>query len=64
MPTYTFCCQKCKDSPYEEIVKSITDDTVPLCKICHREMVHVIQPSTFILKGGAWANEGYSRGRK
>lgn len=60
MPRYNFRCPKCHREL--EIVKSINDETVPLCcgEDCGPiEMVQVFSPTAFILKGGGWAKDGY-----
>lgn len=62
MPTYEFRCPKC--SKTIELVRSINDETLPLC--CEQEcgaieMERIISQTGFSLKGGGWANEGYSK---
>ncbi len=62
MPLYTFECPKCKERI--ELMKSIKDDSCPLCCIegCDGiEMNHIIVGSSFHLKGLGWAAEGYSK---
>lgn len=62
MPTYEFRCPKCNQSI--EIVKSMSDESVPLC--CEPDcsgipMVQQISLSSFHLKGLGWSAEGYSK---
>ena len=62
MPTYEYMCQKCKHRI--EIVKSITDESVPLCcesSCAAAPMEQQISLSSFHLKGLGWSAEGYSK---
>ncbi len=62
MPFYEFECPKCHD--LIELMKSIRDETLPLC--CAEgcggiQMEQIISRSGFHLKGLGWAAEGYSK---
>lgn len=62
MPTYEFECPKCRKTI--ELVRSMKDESVPLC--CEDncggiEMQQIISKSSFQLKGLGWAAEGYSK---
>lgn len=62
MPTYVYECPRCQRR--QELVQSVKDRISPLCfeEACGQaEMVTVIQPSAFILKGSGWAKDGYAR---
>lgn len=62
MPTHCFRCPKCHREL--ELVRSIKDETVPLC--CSEdcgpiEMEQIITKTSFILQGGGWFKDGYSK---
>lgn len=74
MPTYVYECPTCKDRV--ELVQKF-DEKAPTCEKCEHhpvgcpdgcsngpDMVKVIVPSTFILKGSGWAKDGYGGGKK
>lgn len=60
MPIYTYACSKCK-AEVEEIQK-FDDPPPPKCEKCGAEgsMTKTMSPSNFQLKGGGWADDGYS----
>lgn len=62
MPLYEYYCEVC--NKIYEITKSITDDQVEYCRNCSREMERLISRSNFVLKGGGWASDGYSKTKK
>lgn len=70
MPTYVYECPSCEER--QEVVRRITEEEVkPRCKNCCEgddpdnddglEMNRVITPTTFVLKGGCWAKDGYKK---
>lgn len=64
MPTYSYECRSCGTT--KDIVRGIKEDEVkPKCENCFElgnpEMQRVITPTTFILKGGCWAKDGYKK---
>lgn len=65
MPRYEFVCPKCKQAI--ELERSINDETTPLC--CSEgcggiEMEQIISRTSFALRGGGWADSGYSKDRQ
>jgi len=66
MPTYTYECEFCKDRV--ELIQKISEKKNPVCTRpdCNlpdgsqRVMETVMMPSSFVLKGGGWAKDGYS----
>lgn len=64
MPTYLYYCEECKKE-FEEI-HSITIELqeCPKCKEFGKEPTRpkrLITATNFILAGGGWANNGYSK---
>ena len=60
MPLYTYVCTECKED-VEELQKF--DDPAPSrCEKCGKEnsMKKTMGVSNFQLKGGGWADDGYS----
>ena len=60
MPVYEFECSACKIAI--EIQMKITDDRLPVCQECHKEMKKIMSRTSFILKGGGsgWFRDGYT----
>ena len=68
MPVYEYQCPSCN---YECEVMQKFNDPSPICEFCSRgnphdpdndaHMVKQISHSSFILKGGGWAKQGYSK---
>jgi len=59
MPLYEYICLECK-TPFEAFRKM--DDPPPPCPKCGKESEKTVSQSTFRLKGGGWAEDGYSNG--
>lgn len=61
MPLYDFQCPKCHK--VLEISKSLDDKSLPLCceENCGVEMIRLLSPTSFQLKGGGWYRDGYSK---
>ena len=59
MPLYEFKCRKCEKEI--EIQQKVEDDP-PKC--CGEEMKRLISLSSFRLRGGGWANQGYQKDKK
>jgi putative FmdB family regulatory protein len=57
MPIYEFECPK--GSVTERLVRSGTQEIE--CPKCHEKAKKVMSLCTFVLKGGGWAADGYSR---
>ena len=58
MPMYEFACLECK-----RIIENIQkfEDREPDCDKCKQRMYRIISSSTFILKGGGWYKDGYTK---
>lgn len=57
MPVYEYKCPKCEHK-FEELVKH--DAPPPACPECGNESTEKqVSISTFKLKGGGWAEDGY-----
>lgn len=62
MPLYEYRCDQCSHQ-FERLVRARS--AKPKCSQCDSEQVtRLISSGGFILKGGGWANEGYSKGGK
>ena len=59
MPLYDLHC-KCG---YEEEKILKLDQEPPLCPKCGHQLKKVISATTFVLKGGGWAADGYSKNK-
>ena len=61
MPTYEYRCNNCEKT--FEVFKSIKDETVPSCPYCgSNDVIRLISPTSFILKGSGWYVTDYGRG--
>lgn len=59
MPVYEYQCESCR-STSTLLVKSF-DAAVPICQSCNKPMKKLLSQTSFVLKGGGWAADGYSR---
>ncbi len=60
MPIYEYKCNSC-NTVFEEIQK-FSDDPVKKCRHCSSTKVEkLISQSSFVLKGGGWYADGYSK---
>lgn len=61
MPLYEYKCRQCGDT-FEKLQK-FSDATLTVCE-CGKngEVVRVISPPAFHLKGGGWYKDGYGSG--
>ena len=60
MPIYEYKCSDCKKI-FEERQR-ITDDNLDECKFCKSSNIEkIISKSSFRLKGGGWAEDGYDK---
>lgn len=60
MPTYEYECGECKHEWASE--QSIKDDPEKRCPKCGKETAkRLISRSGFILQGGCWSTDGYSK---
>lgn len=59
MPIYEFSCENCKKE-FEVLVRSERKVGTPLCPDCRSSATRKkISKSSFQLKGGGWAFDGY-----
>ena len=62
MPIYEFKCEEC-DHRSEKLVRNELAIADCRCDECgSNELVRLMSASTFILKGGGWYVDGYSKG--
>ena len=59
MPIYEYECEKCKKS--FEVEQKLSEPKKKDCpqEGCTGEVKRLISPSSFVLKGGGWAKDGY-----
>ena len=62
MPTYEYECEAC--GKHAEYFQSIKDPPKTECEHCKGKLQRVIAPSGFILKGGGWYKDAYSKPKK
>lgn len=59
MPIYEYRCQECQQT-FEEWQKDFTERQVP-CPVCGGKAERLISSSSFVLKGGGWYSDLYSK---
>lgn len=59
MPIYEYRCQECQQT-FEEWQKDFTERLVP-CPVCGAKADRLISSSSFVLKGGGWYSDLYSK---
>ena len=62
MPIFEYKCPKC-DAKFERLLRSSGRDEPQPCpneKCDEKETKKLISQSSFMLKGGGWASDGYS----
>lgn len=57
MPAYDYECEKCGKK--ETLIQRMSEKKSPLC--CEQEMNTLIGATAFVLKGGCWAKDGYTK---
>lgn len=57
MPIYEYECKAC--GTLSEVIQKVGEDP-PTCT-CNTVMVKRVSTTSFILKGGGWATDGYGR---
>jgi len=59
MPIYEYRCQECQQT-FEEWQKDFTERQVP-CPVCGGKAERLISNTSFVLKGGGWYSDLYSK---
>jgi len=61
MPLYEFACLDCK-----RIIEKLQkfEDPEPNCDKCGQQMFRIISSTSFVLKGGGWYKDGYTKSEK
>jgi putative FmdB family regulatory protein len=61
MPTYEYCCDACGHE--FEASQRIIEPPIRTCVRCKKDaVIRKISRPSFVLKGGGWYADGYSRG--
>lgn len=59
MPIYEYRCQECQQT-FEEWQKDFAERQVP-CPVCGGKAERLISSTSFVLKGGGWYSDLYSK---
>jgi len=59
MPIYEYRCQDCQQT-FEEWQKDFIDRQVP-CPVCGAKSERIMSNTSFVLKGGGWYTDLYSK---
>ena len=59
MPIYEYRCQECQQS-FEEWQKDFSEHHVS-CPVCGGKAERLISSTSFVLKGGGWYSDSYSK---
>ncbi len=59
MPLYEYECQSCHT--HSEVSQSIHDAALTVCDKCGGPLVRLIGATSFVLKGGGWYKDLYSK---
>jgi putative FmdB family regulatory protein len=62
MPIYEYQCRSCGDE--FEALQKVGERPLRRCKKCSGRLDKLISRTSFLLKGGGWYSEGYTRGGK
>ena len=62
MPLYEFSCEPC-DKDFELLIRMEKSEEPQNCPKCGKEGKKKVSRSSFTLKGGGWAADGYSTGQ-
>ena len=63
MAVYEYMCEKC-NYVIEEYVPTSSISEWTFCPKCGEKAKKIISNSTFVLKGGGWYAQGYSKEKK
>ena len=59
MPIYEYECMKCEKR--FEYLQKISEPPMTVCEACQGTLERLISPSGFVLKGGGWYKDLYSK---
>ena len=59
MPIYEYECEKCGERA--EYLQSMSEAPKSVCEKCGGKLQRIISPSGFVLKGGGWYKDLYSK---
>ena len=65
MPIYEYRCKVCREE--FEVIQKITEEPLtskPDCGTMECEVEKMISSTSFVLKGGGWYKDGYSKKEK
>lgn len=60
MPIYEYRCTGCEKT--FEIMQKVGDGQLRKCRECSGKLEKLVSRTSFLLKGGGWYSEGYSKG--
>jgi putative FmdB family regulatory protein len=61
MPIYEYRCKACGDT--FEVLQKFNDAPLRECRHCSGELEKLLSRTAFVLKGGGWFADGYSRSK-
>lgn len=61
MPIYEYRCKACGD--IFEVIQKFGDPPVRECRRCSGELEKLLSRTAFVLRGGGWYSDGYSRSK-
>ena len=59
MPIYEYRCNDCEKDL--EVIQKFSDNPLTECPECQGNLQRLTSQSAFVLKGGGWYKEGYSK---
>jgi putative FmdB family regulatory protein len=59
MPIYEYRCKSCEKT--FEVIQGFGDGALRKCRECSGRLEKLVSRTAFLLKGGGWYAEGYSR---
>ena len=59
MPIYEYGCTACGHN--FEMMQKVSDEPVSICPECGAKTEKLMSTSAFVLKGGGWHADGYSK---
>lgn len=59
MPLYEYKCEKCEE--LFEYMEKLADKPKSICEDCGGEIKRTMSTGGFVLKGGGWYRDGYTK---